>query len=300
MRLKSKGIILGLLISSITLGRLLYWEYTKVDFSKIQSLGGLKAQAIGHGGMGNLSLFPFQAVPWNSEKALREALKLPLDGIELDIQITADSVLVLYHNALLEEESDAQGSIIEKNWEDLAKVNYQLGFPYDLFHNEKIMRFDEALNIMLEQEKFPLLYLDFHADNFQHGKEAFFMVPMFCRALERLLVEKNIPLDRVYLITMFPELMEDFLRMKKRPILVYEEVTDLNNALKHADHFGISHIQAKYSLLNMELVKKAHDKGIFIATHGGKSRLGLAKRLSIGVDAIHADNPKALLDLLAD
>lgn len=69
---------------------------------------------IGHGGMGAGS-----PTPMNSEASLREALELGLDGIELDVQLTADSVLVAYHAEDLAELTGCQGKVNAMTWPEI-------------------------------------------------------------------------------------------------------------------------------------------------------------------------------------
>lgn len=289
-------ILFGILI----LGRFIYLQLSSVNLDEIQNLNGNKIQRIGHGGSGRHALFPFQPLPWNSELSIRLALDTQLDGIEVDVQLSADSVLVLFHDHLLEESSNLKGSIINLNWEQIQQGEYQLGAPYDWLQHEKIISLEKALDIMLEQDTFPLLYLDFHAENFKHGKTAFFMVPAFCRALDRLLERKKIPLDKVYLISMFPEVLEHFVQMKNKPILVYEETIELKNALVNAKAYGIKHLQVKRQLLSKENVEEAHRKGFFISTHRGRTRWGLSQTIKLNVDAIHANGIHNLIDLLEE
>ena len=66
---------------------------------------------IGHGGSGLNSDHPM-----NSKEALMNGLATGLHGIELDVQLTADSVLVAYHPELLEELTACTGKVNAMTW----------------------------------------------------------------------------------------------------------------------------------------------------------------------------------------
>lgn len=75
--------------------------------------------ALGHGGMGISSAFPL-----NSQEGIEKCLSLGLDGTELDVQLTADSVLVAFHDADLGEDTKLEGRIHGMTWEQLQETKF--------------------------------------------------------------------------------------------------------------------------------------------------------------------------------
>ncbi|MBK9148661.1 MAG: hypothetical protein IPM12_12700 [Flavobacteriales bacterium] len=85
------------------------------------------ARIIGHGGSG-----PEADWPMNSEQSLRAALDLGIDGIELDAQLTADGVLLAYHESDLSELTACSGKVNAHPWEMLqacAVIDANARFP---------------------------------------------------------------------------------------------------------------------------------------------------------------------------
>ena len=77
----------------------------------------------------------------NSISSLKNAMALRVYGSECDVRQTADSVLVLFHNARLDD-----GRVISQlNFADLA--------DYRLPNGEKVPTFDEALAVMKDAPK---------------------------------------------------------------------------------------------------------------------------------------------------
>ncbi len=69
---------------------------------------------IGHGGMGVGSTLPL-----NSLGSVEKALSFPISGTELDIRMTADEVLIAFHDNDLTHVTDCSGLVSELNLIDL-------------------------------------------------------------------------------------------------------------------------------------------------------------------------------------
>jgi len=102
---------------------------------KTNNLNNNQIGIFGHGGMGIFSLLPM-----NSKESLSECLRLGADGTEMDVQMSKDGVLFLYHNSTLQEASSCSGNISELNASDvsctyksLVKKNIQLISFKDFF-----------------------------------------------------------------------------------------------------------------------------------------------------------------------
>ena len=72
--------------------------------------GGKQPLVIGHAGSGFLTpLNPFNPLPPSSRASIRQALARGADGVEVDVQLSQDSVLLLYHDEKLIFSRDAKG-----------------------------------------------------------------------------------------------------------------------------------------------------------------------------------------------
>lgn len=59
--------------------------------------------------------------PENTLAAFRRALALKVDGIELDVQLTADGVPVVFHDASLRRLTGRPGRLVNQTWHNLKK-----------------------------------------------------------------------------------------------------------------------------------------------------------------------------------
>lgn len=64
---------------------------------------------------GNAAEFPENTLP-----ALQSAVELGLRHVEFDVQLTADKVPVVFHDATLERVADRQGNLHELSWAELS------------------------------------------------------------------------------------------------------------------------------------------------------------------------------------
>ena len=86
----------------------------------IQNLNENKITVLGHRGMGKNHKYP-----GNTFESIYTALNFEADGSEIDVQVTKDSVLVIYHNKDLSSLTNFEGKIIDYNWTELNGCIYK-------------------------------------------------------------------------------------------------------------------------------------------------------------------------------
>ncbi len=92
-------------------------------------------QVFGHAGMGmDIGMSAFHD---NSLEAIQLALTLPtMNGVEVDVRMSADGTLWLYHENTLEAHTDGEGCIFETTDVELEKLRYKS------LHREKLVRLE--------------------------------------------------------------------------------------------------------------------------------------------------------------
>lgn len=104
---------------------------------------------IGHGGMGVSSTYPM-----NSMESVLKALNSKADGVEIDVQMSLDGVLVAYHDEFLNDRSTGKGKIEDLNWGYIRQLFYT-NYPYLSY---SIRSVEEVLNQIEHQN--PIVILD--------------------------------------------------------------------------------------------------------------------------------------------
>ena len=104
---------------------------------------------LGHAGSGITSSFPT-----NSFESIQNAFSIGADGSEMDVQLTKDSVLVLYHNETLEGNTNLSGKIRDLTWSQIQEGQYTVT-PYT---NYKICSLEDVVKTISDTSA--LLTLD--------------------------------------------------------------------------------------------------------------------------------------------
>jgi len=273
---------------------------TSFDPATIENLNAGKVLKIGHGGLGFPSILPFNPYPANSFKSLRKAIEeYNADGIEVDVHMTKDKKFVLYHDRELDSETELQGCIESKNYNEVVGLDYKVGFPYDIFQSEQLIGLDSLLDYLNGLEEFPHLHLDTRiygaclSPEENGNREGDYI-----RSLIKLLVAKNVPPDRVLINTMTRS--ELIVReAKSSPFhLVLEEVADFDRGLEYVKYFGLNYLMVKPEILTAANSKKAQKKGVQIITFGGKNIWGNVELLKLNPDVLQTNDLGSLNNIL--
>ena len=89
--------------------------------------------------------------PENTRTAFLKAYELAADGIETDLQLTADGEIVIHHNYYIDNTSNGRGAIALMRTEELKQ--YDFGSYKDAaFAGERILTLQELLPILKDME----------------------------------------------------------------------------------------------------------------------------------------------------
>lgn len=83
--------------------------------------------------------------PENSLEAINSAIEMGVDIVEVDLQLTKDSVLIIMHDPKLDRTSTGKGKISETNYSDIQKMRLKNGVAIYTCH--KIPTLEEVLNL---------------------------------------------------------------------------------------------------------------------------------------------------------
>lgn len=92
---------------------------------------------IAHRGFGNYA-------PDNTYSAVKKAIDLGLDGVDLDSQITKDGELVIFHDPTLDRLTNGTGVVREKTLEELKSIDAGYGFSKNLTQ-DRILTLNEMI-----------------------------------------------------------------------------------------------------------------------------------------------------------
>lgn len=85
--------------------------------------------------------------PQNTLAVFRNALALPIDAIELDVQMTRDGHVVVFHDNTVEKLTDGCGNMLDLDFAYLRSLNAAVHFPGGWPEPQQIPTLREVLNL---------------------------------------------------------------------------------------------------------------------------------------------------------
>ncbi|WP_176133186.1 glycerophosphodiester phosphodiesterase [Hymenobacter sp. CRA2] len=237
-------------------------------------------------------------MPPSSLAGIRHALERGADGVEIDIQLSRDSVPMLFHDVDLANRTGVQGYISQHTAAELTQLRYHGGWPYDWFQHERIATFDELLTELADQPTFPYLHLDLHEEDGAAGATPYVRSPMLVRALGRVLRQHRVPLARVLILTDYAPSLRQLRRELPGADLGLEINENFDQRLGEATATGVEAVVLSKYIITPERVVQAHARGLQVVVFGGRSRKAIERLLSCRPDGIEVDNVPVLLSLL--
>lgn len=257
-----------------------------------------KLVVLGHAGSGFYTpISPFNYRPPSSWRGIRRALLRGADGVEIDLQVSRDSVVMLYHDQKMEDGSTASGCISQRTATEITQARYRGGFPYDLIQKERPISFDTLLARFNRWPSFPNIHLDLHEDDqclpagHQHDR-----TPLLVRQIARSLARYHVPPAKVLFITQEEPTIK-LARAAMPGVRIGLEIASDEFAfgLKVAKTQNVRTVVLDADRVTPEQSAQAHAAGLTVVVFGGRSPKDLRRVLATQPDEIEVDNVKRLL-----
>lgn len=255
------------------------------DLSNIDNLNAGRIEVIGHGGSGfTHTLNSFQPNSWPS--IIRATDALLADGVEVDVQITIDSALVLYHDHRLEETTDCYGYVSDRSSAEVFSCRYNNGVQQNEFSSLELVKLQELLARYSTYENPPLIALDIKllAD--------FDLQPQnwdaFVSQLVSLINQYNATAHTVVVSTNIDFLM--LVRNEGPAVRLWWDANDIDPILDEAVTNGIEGFSISNSHITKEQVKKCHAAGLKVYLFNVRSQPGHEEAIGKHPDGIMSDN----------
>jgi len=255
----------------------------KLEF-EITNLNNNTITVLGHGGMGLGSLYPM-----NSMESIMRCLDKGAHGTELDIQMTLDSVLVVFHHQELADKTNKEGLIHSMTWQDL-KGAYYTGAPFLQFQvislNELFGRLEDPSRFWftLDCKLFPTT-----PNDSQYQKS-------FANAIVRLLDQFQLQ-EQIYIESKSVSFLSHLQSIKPSyKLFIYP--SSFEAGLDIASTMGLYGITISTDNITAGQVAQAHDVGLFVALWNTNSHKKNEDAILKNPDCIQTDRLGHLLGLL--
>lgn len=254
----------------------------KVDLSQIENLNGNKITPMGHAGMGIASQFPI-----NTFESIQSALSLGTGGVEMDIQMTKDSVLVLFHDKTLQEQTDLEGMIYEKNWAEINQAIYK-NPPYAEY---KILSLDQLFENIENKKEF-IFSLDFKLHESDHPDD---YILRHWNALIKIL-DKHDMAENVFIESRRKPYLEKLQELRPDLKLFFlEEFEKGFEYTKSRNYYGMI---MPTTTVTAEQIKEAHAAGLRISLFGLLTKNENLDAIEKSPDFMQTDKVKYLVKVL--
>ncbi|SHI59998.1 glycerophosphoryl diester phosphodiesterase [Hymenobacter daecheongensis DSM 21074] len=256
---------------------------------------------VGHAGSGFFRpLNTFNPLPPSSLRSELKALQDGAEGLEVDIQLSQDSVPVLYHDVTLSSMTrTGRGCTSEQPAAALVQLRYRGGWPYDWFQRERIITFDTLLARLARRPEFPYLHLDLHEDlPCLSPVQAQASSAALARQLVRLLQRYRVPPGRVLFVTDQVATLQRVRRLWPAALQGYEITHDFAANLRKAQALNVEAVVLSEDLTTAANTAQAHAAGLAVVAFGGRSTKRITELVQANPDAYEVDNVAKLRRVL--
>jgi len=243
-----------------------------------------KTKAIGHGGMGI-----YNTIPINTFESISRCLFVGADGVEFDIQLTEDSVWVVYHDSELNPGTNMSGSLFDKPWDEMKDAYYM----NPVYANYGLINADELLGAIVDKDKF---VFSIDLKNYNQNTNLSYVRRLAKNYVE--LVNRHNISSNSYLSTSRISLLDKLNVIDSTLNLFFYSGANFQESLNLVIAKNYDGITIHIESLDKTLVDRAHNLGIEVAAFGANTTETNINAIEYGVDYIETDQLQNLLNLL--
>ncbi|MDE6670702.1 MAG: glycerophosphoryl diester phosphodiesterase membrane domain-containing protein [Ruminococcus sp.] len=277
MRTSTRIVITAVLIVSAGLLNITYIKAIYTGNLNLNTGILTKTQITAHRGYSTVA-------PENTLPAFEEAVEIGADYIELDVQLTADDQLVVFHDKTIERTTDGTGELSTMTYDELQKLSAGKWFSNDgRFDDVKISLLSEVLETVGDD-----ILLNIEIKN--HGD-----VRKTAEKTVEVIEEYNI--ERSCYITSFSYTALKTVK-KINPKIKTGIIANVATSTSFSQLRYIDAVSLNYIFVNSSIVNMAHQNGkrVFVWTVDRKS--DIQHMVAMGVDNIITNRPDRAYDII--
>lgn len=259
-----------------------FFSCKKEEYS-IVNLNGNKITAFGHGGMGFKNMYPV-----NSCESILKCLNLGMNGTEIDVQMTKDSVLVAFHDKDLSENTTLTGYVNSLNWSELKDAHYTKVpyLSYSIISLEQLFAHIEKLH----EYKFIFDCKFFTSTNIHQYNTSYRNA--IINVIQKYQLENNIYIESSN------EIFLSLFKSSKPDYKFFINPISFQSGLDIASSLKLSGIQMSTHDLTLEQIKIAHANNLWISIWDIHSKSDHNEAIKKNPDFIITDNVENLIKQL--
>ena len=247
----------------------------------LENLNNNEIGCFGHAGMGFYSPYPV-----NSWSGFESCLNRGADGTEMDVQVTKDSVLVILHDAYLQESTSCSGTVKDLNWADINDCKIKSNF----FKDSKLMSFDEFISKIPNPKNYIYTW-DCKLRVF--GDDAY--NKLYARTIVNTINKYDLS-NNVFIENPFDDFLQNIKDIKNDAHL-FILADDFEDGLKKVKKHGFYGLSMHTNNVTVDQVKLAHNNNVHVTIYGVLSEKENYSAVEKSPDFMQTDNINYLLKI---
>jgi glycerophosphoryl diester phosphodiesterase len=231
--------------------------------------------------------------PENTLAAFRNALTMPIDAIELDVQMSRDGQPIVFHDATVDRLTDGTGNILDLDFAYLRSLNVAEHFDGGWPQREQIPTLGEVLQLTRNRVR---VYIELKLGECDGGYSRY---PNIAEAIVREVRAAKM-VDRVMIIS-FDWVTLARLRRLEPALLTgalvsselwkLEDDPHLEKLCKQVTAAGCNWINMDHALCTPEILTIAHQNGFKVGLWTVNELTELRQWAQAGIDSLTSDRP---------
>jgi glycerophosphoryl diester phosphodiesterase len=261
---------------------------------KIDNLNHGIIFSVGHGGPGIQNMFTF--IPHNTLEGYKKACKRPkLDGVEMDVQMSSDQKLILFHDKKLSSKVYQTGLVVEHSFDDLISYTYALGFYNFNRGNYHLAGLEATLTELKNMRPHGVFVLDLKLYPGQTDEGTYLQAyaTELVNIIHRTQTAANVCIESTN------DGMLRLIQALDPHLHLFLYTSDIMQGIEVATQYKFYGITIKYTKATRETVKLAHEKGLRVSLWGPRSMAANTACIQLQPDYIQTDKINDLLNKLS-
>lgn len=232
--------------------------------------------------------------PANTLIALRQAIELGVDMIEVDVNLTKDSVPVLIHDESVENTTNGKGSVSSFTLAELKQLDAG-SWKAKQFAGERIPTLAEALEVAKGR-----VHLSVDLKNERAIPEMVKVIQDAGMKDDVVICGCDVPTaqkvrcfdDQMTIVLSMDHELNELAKSADKSKFIREYV-------RQACYAHLGALNVNYKHVNEDLIKRAHLKALPVWTWTVDNKEDMRRLIDMGVDAIYTNWPERLLRILS-
>jgi len=232
--------------------------------------------------------------PANTLIAIRQAIELGVDMIEIDVNLTKDDIPILIHDESVEHTTNGKGSVSSFTLAELKQLDAG-SWKAKEFAGERIPTLAEALDVAKGR-----VYLAVDLKNER-------AIPEMLKIIQRAGMKNDVVIcgcdvPTAQKVRRFDDQMTIVLSMDSelKELAQREDKSEfIREYIRQACYAHLGALNVNYKHVNEDLIKRAHLKALPVWTWTVDEEKDMRRLMDMGVDAIYTNWPERLLNILS-